>query len=523
MPFNQEKALRAIKFIELLKHTKGEFRGHNFKLLDWQHKIISDVYGTMTDSNLRQYQYVYIEIPKKNGKSELVAATGLYHTFADGEMKGEIYGCAADRAQAGLAFDVAVDMVDQNPFLKKRCKYTASKKELKDLISGSIYKVLSAESYTKHGLNASCIIFDELHCQPNRDLWDVMFFGAGDARKQPILYVITTAGDDPDKHSIGYEIHDKAKKIINGEIIDNRWHCTIYGIDENYEGDIYDEELWYKVNPSLGHTIDIDKVRQAAIGARSNQAEEKLFRWLRLNQWVSTKKIGWLDLTLWDSTVGNWSLAELIGKKCYAGLDLASTTDLTGLALLFPPQEGIPDWRFIIEAWIPDANMKERIARDHVPYDRWVKEKVLHATSGNTCDYDFVRARIEMLAQQYDIEYLCTDPWNSRMLTQQLEKTGMQVIEVPQTISGMSPGMKEIERLLKSGVMTHEKNPLARWCFGNVVIATDGNMNIKPMKNKSRDRIDPIVALINAMNVAIRFENMTPVCPYNENRGILML
>jgi phage terminase large subunit-like protein len=185
---------------------------------------------------------------------------------------------------------------------------------------------------------------------------------------------------------------------------------------------------------------------------------------------------------------------------------LASTTDLTGLALLFPPQEGLPDWRFVLEAWIPAEKMKERIIRDHVPFDRWVAEKFVHATSGNTCDYDFVRARIETLDQQYDIKFLCTDPWNSRMLTSQLAKTGMEIIEVPQTIAGLSAGMKEIERLLKSSAMTHEKNPLGRWCFGNVIIATDGNENIKPMKNKSRDRIDPIVALINAMSIAITQE-----------------
>jgi phage terminase large subunit-like protein len=523
MSFSQDKALRAINFIELLKHTKGIFRGKNFKLLDWQHRIVSEVYGTMTEKNIRQYQYVYLEVPKKNGKSELVAAMGLYHTFVDGEMRGEIYGCAADRTQAALAFDVAVDMVDQNAFLKKQCKYTASKKELKDNKSGSIYKVLSAESYTKHGLNASCVIFDELHCQPNRDLWDVMFFGAGDAREQPILWVITTAGDDPDRHSIGWEIHEKATKIISGEILDPRWHCTIFGIPENYEGDIYDENLWYKVNPSLGHTIDIEKVRQAALGARNNPAEEKLFRWLRLNQWVSLKQIGWLELTLWDTTTGSWSISDLIGKKCYAGLDLASTTDLTGLALLFPPQEGLNDWRFILEAWVPEDNMKERVTRDHVPYDRWAAEKHLHVTSGNTCDYDFVRARIETLDKQFEIRYLCCDPWNSRMLTQQLEKSGMEIVEVPQTISGMSPGMKEIERLLKSGLMTHEKNPLGRWCFGNVNVAIDGNENMKPMKNKSRDRIDPIVALINAMNIAILKENLANKCPYNAERGILML
>jgi phage terminase large subunit-like protein len=504
--FDNDKALRAVNFIELLKHTKGAFRGKPFELLPWQHEIVSDVYGTMNDKGLRQYQYVYLEVPKKNGKSELVAATALYHTFADGEMKGEIYGCAADRAQASLAFDVAVDMVDQNAYLKKRCKYTASKKQLMDKASGSIYQVLSAEAYTKHGLNASAVIFDELHAQPNRDLWEVMTFGAGDARLQPIWWVITTAGDDPDRKSIGWEIHEKAHKIINGELIEPRWYCKIWGIPHDYPGDIWDEELWYKVNPSLGYTIDIDKVRLAADAARDSAAEEKLFRWLRLNQWVSLKRTGWLPLTLWDETTGSWNSADMIGKRCYIGLDLSSTTDLTAVALLFPPQSGIDEWRCMFEAWIPEENMKERIHRDHVPYDKWVKDKYLHATQGDVVDYEFVQARIEALARQYDVKYICADKWNSQMLTQILAKKGIKTIEIPQTIAGMSPGMKELERLLRSGQMTHDVNPLARWAFGNVVIFMDGNENIKPMKNRSIDRIDPIVALISAVNAAIKLE-----------------
>lgn len=520
MPFDNKKALKTIQFIELLKHTKGKFHGVPFKLLPWQHETISDVYGNINEQGLRQYQYAYLEIPKKNGKTELAAALGVYHTFADGEIKGEVYGCAADRGQASMAFDVAVDMIDQNPFLKKRCKYTASKKRLKDTVSGTFYQVLSAEAYTKHGLNASAVIFDELHAQPNRELWDIMTFGAGDARAQPIWIVITTAGDDPDRASIGWEIHEKAEKILSGELQDPRWYAKIYGLPTNYEGDVYDEKLWYEVNPSLGHTIDIEKVRQAALSAKNNVSEEKLFRWLRLNQWVSLKSTGWLDLTLWDKTVGEWSLTDLVGKKCYIGLDLASTTDLTGLVLLFPPQEGLDDWRFISEAWIPEENMKERIHRDHVPYDKWLNDKYLYSTPGDATDYDFIRARIETLAQQYDVEMLSTDPWNSRMLTQQLEKTGMTIVETTQNMANMSPGMKEIERLLKTGQMTHEKNPVARWCFGNVVIAMDGNGNIKPMKNKSRDRIDITVALINAMAVAIRFENDTFVY---ETRGMRSL
>lgn len=363
----------------------------------------------------------------------------------------------------------------------------------------------------------------ELHAQKNRDLWDVMTFGTSVTRKEPLWWVITTAGDDPDRNTIGFEIHEKALKISKGELIEPNWYVKIFGIEEEFEGDIYDESLWYNVNPSLGVSIPIENVRQEALSARNSPAQEKLFRWLRLNQWVSLKRIGWLELPLWDRTVGKWDMSELLGQKCYLGLDLSSTTDLTGLVALFPPCEGFEDWRFISEAWIPEDNMKERVRLDHVPYNRWVNEKFLHATSGNVIDYDFVHARIVQLSKQYDVKFVCTDPWNSRMLTQQIEKQDIKCLEISQDMKNMSPAMKEIERLLKTGLMTHELNPLARWSFGNVVVVMDGNANIKPMKNRSRERIDPTVALINAMAVAITQENMRQKVPYSEERGIIML
>jgi len=516
--YDESRAQRAVKFIEWLKHTKGKWRGENFELLKWQRDIIEEVYGTLDERNQRQYRFVYLEIPKKNGKTELAAAAGLYHTFADDEIKGEVYGCASDRAQASLAFDVAVDMVDQSPVLKRRCKYRASHKRLEDLKTGSFYQVLSSEAYTKHGLNASAVIFDELHAQPNRDLWDVMTFGAGDARREPIWWVITTAGDDPDRLSIGWEIHEKARRILDGEIMDPRWYVKIYGASE--DSDPWDEALWYKVNPSLDQTIDIETVRQAALSARNSESEERLFRWLRLNQWISLKRTGWLPLTLWDMTVGDWGYEDLVGKKCYGGLDLSSTGDITGLCLLFPPQKGVREWRSIYEAWIPEDNMNERIRRDHVPYDRWVGEKSLHATPGNVIDYEFVEARIMTLSRHYTIAALATDPWNSRMLTQRLMKKGLEVIEMPQTMLHMNPAMKEIERLMKTGELSHEKHPVARWCFGNVTIAIDGNGNIKPMKNKSIEKIDVIVAMINAMSIAMKLEDNQSVY---ERRGMASL
>jgi phage terminase large subunit-like protein len=497
----------------MLKLT-DDFYGKPFILPEWQYKVIWDVYGTLNDNGYRQYNYAYLEIPKKNGKTTLIAALAVMHLTLDPE-EGQIYCCAADRGQAELVYKAAVSMIEQDTELEKIFKITDSKKEILNKITGTKMKVLSAEAYTKHGINPTVVIFDELHAQPNRNLWDVMTFGAGAARKEPLWWVITTAGDDPDRHSIGWEVHEQARKIIEGEQTDPSWYAKIYCAPEN--ADIYDEATWYMANPSLGQTISIESVRKEAIAARNSDGAEKLFKWLRLNQWVSLKDIGWLPLTLWDSTVGEWNIAELTGKKCYMGLDLSSKRDLTACALLFPPQPGIDDWRAIFEAWIPDSRMKERIENDKAPFDKWVKQKFIHATSGDAVDYDFIEARIIALSKQYKIEYIGTDPWNSTMLSQHLNKNGIESLDVDQTMSGMSPGMKEIERMMLRGLITHELNPVARWCFGNIVIAEDGNENIKPMKNRSKDRIDVIVALIDAMNIAMRFEQ---VGSYYENHNV---
>ncbi|QQK75084.1 terminase large subunit [Salicibibacter cibarius] len=513
MVHDKEKAMEPIEFLQMLKLT-DDFFGEPFVLMDWQHDVLWDVYGTVKDDGYRQYQYAYLEIPKKNAKTTTIAGLAVYHLTCDGP-EGQIYCCAADRGQATLVYKAARSMIDQDEVLGDLLKVTDSRKEIMNRETGTVLKVLSAEAYSKHGINPSVVIFDELHAQPNRDLWDVMTFGAGSSRKEPLWWVITTAGDDPDRHSIGWEVHDYAQRLIDGEIEDPIWYAKIFGADE--EDDIYDERTWYKANPSLGKTIDINTLRQESVTARNSESSERLFRWLRLNQWISLKRDGWLPLSLWDQTQGEWDLSELVGKRCYVGLDLASTIDITGACYLFPPQSGVDEWRAIFDAWIPEDNMKERIKRDKAPYDRFVNEKILQATPGDVVDYEFVESRLIGASKQYNIQTLGTDPWNSRMLTQRLMKQGVNVIEISQTIKGLTEAMKMIERMMRSGQFTHEKNSLARWCFGNMIVSTDGNENIKPMKNKSRERIDVAVALINAMATALMYEESRSV--YNV-RGI---
>lgn len=507
--FKQEYADYTIDFVQCLKHSDGMWHGVPFELLDWQKDALTEFYGTVKENDARQYQYLYLEIPKKNGKSELAAALGLYHTFADGELHGEVYLVAADKANAGIIFNAALGMLEQNKTLRKRAKIKESTKEIIDTVTKTKMKVLSSEAYSKHGYKPSCVIFDELHAQPNRELWDIMTFGAGSARLQPVWIVLTTAGDDPDRSTIGWEIHEKAVKIKNGELENSIWLPIIYGLgdidsEQEKEIDIYNESLWYDCNPSLGHTIDINTLRQEALEAKQSDYSQRLFRWLRLNQWISVKAVGWLPLSLYDKTED--IMPDLKEKRCYAGLDLSTTTDLTALVLLFPPQEGINRWYVLFNAWITDEKMRERSKRDHVDFEKWVKEGYVKTTPGNTIDFDFVEAEIYKAADEYDLKMLGCDPYLSRMLTQHVMKEEISVIEIPQKMEHMSPAMKEIERLLRDNLLRHEHNPCARWCFGNVRVATDGNENIKPMKNKSIGRIDITVAWINATATALMFE-----------------
>lgn len=500
--FSEAHAQRAVRFFEMLRHTDGQFYNQPFTLLPWQRQIIRDVYGTLKDDGTRQYRYVYIEIPKKNGKSELAAGAALYHLFADGEMKGEIYGCAADRGQASIVYQVARDMIDLVPALSRRAKVTDSAKKIVDTTSKSFYQVLSADAFRKHGFKVSACIFDELHAQPNRDLWDVMTFESGSTRRQPIWWIITTAGDDPDRVSIGWEIHEYAMKILSGEIVDPTWYVVIY----NYEGDdIYNEENWHKANPSLGPVKSIDSLRDAALTARQKPANERLFRWLDLNQWITTKLTTWLPLDLFDQTVGTWNRTEQIGRECYLGLDLSTTTDLSAIALVFPPQDTQLDWRVFWEAWIPETNMRERIRADHVPYDQWAEGGWVTPTEGDVIDYPKIRDRILELAKLYKVREVVADPAFATMLLQELTAAGLTVVTVPQNYLNLTDPMNQTEVLLREKKLSHEDSPVARWAFGNTSIAKNGQGLIKYVKeHKGKSvvrtkRIDPVAAWITAM------------------------
>lgn len=515
--YDAEKADLAVNFIQCLCHTKGQWAGEPFKLLNWQEQIIRDIFGIIKQNGYRQFNMAYVSVSKKNGKSELAAAVALYLLCADGEERGEIYGCAADRQQASIVFNVAADMVRMCPALAKRCKILSSTKKIIYKPTNSIYQVLSAEAYTKHGLNISGVVFDELHAQPNRNLFDVMTKGSGDARTQPLYFLITTAGNDT--NSICYEVHQKALDVIEGRKIDTTFYPVIYGAGENE--DWTDEKIWQKANPSLGITIDIEKVKVACESAKNNPAEENVFRQLRLNQWVKQES-RWLSMLKYDACEEDFSESILEGRICYGGLDLSSTTDLTAFVLVFPPESEEEKFLVLPYFWLPEETIPLRVRRDHVPYDLWQKQGYFQVTEGNVVNYDTLEKFIGELGERYQIQEIAFDRWNATQLTQRLEgEYNFTMVQFGQGFTSMTAPTKELERLILEKKIAHNGHKVLRWNFDNLVVETDASGNIKPSKRKATEKIDGVVALIMALDRAIR-NNANQVSVY-DSRGLLFI
>ena len=514
--YDTDRADRAVRFIENLKHTKGRWAGKRFWLLPWQEQIIRDVFGIVDVHGNRQFRTAYVEIPKKNGKSELAAAVALYLLYADNEPSAEVYGAAADRQQASIVFDVARQMVDMTPALVKRSKIMAAGKRIVNYSNAGYYQVLSAEVGTKHGLNVSGLVFDELHSQPNRQLYDVLTKGSGDAREQPLYFLITTAGTD--RESICYEVHMKALDILQGKKIDPSFYPVVYGLPD--DADWNDEANWYKANPSLGYTIKIDRVRDAYKDALENPAEENVFRQLRLDQWVGSS-VAWIPEHVYDKGDIPIDIESLKGRDCYAGLDLSSTSDITAFVMVFPPEAEWENYIVLPHFWLPRETLKLRVRRDHVPYDVWEKQGLFHITEGNVVDYNFVRKTINGLAAEYHICEIGVDRWNATQLITDLDGDGFTMVPIGMGFKDMSPGMKELYKLLLEGKITHGGNPILRWMAGNVVAEIDAAENIKPSKKKATEKIDGIVALIMGLDRCIRHE-MTGSVYDDPDRGLLV-
>jgi len=513
--YDKKKADRAVTFIENLCHTKGKWAGTPFWLLPWQEQLIRDIFGIVKPDGNRQFRTAFVEICKKVGKSELAAAVALYLLYADNEPSAEVYGAAADRQQASIVFDVAKQMVEMSPALMKRSKLMGATKRIVNYSNAGYYQVLSAEVGGKHGFSVSGLVFDEIHTQPNRQLYDVLTKGSSDARQNPLHFIITTAGND--RHSIAYELHTKAVDILEGRRVDPTFYPVVYGLkdDEDWE----DEANWYKVNPSLGYTVDIERLRDAYREAKQNPADEITFKWLRCNMWVSST-VAWIPDAIYMRGNEPIDMDALAGRDCYAGLDLSSTGDITALVLIFPPRDEEEKYVLLPYFWIPEETIPRRVKANSVPYDIWEKQGYIMSTEGNVIHYDFIEKFIMDLSEKYHILEIAVDRWNATQMIQNLEGEGFTIIPFGQGFSSMSAPTKEYYRLLMEGRIIHGGNPVLRWMAGNVVIDTDSAGNIKVTKAKSKEKIDGIVAAIMALDRCIRQEGQSGSV-YDE-RGLLV-
>ncbi len=514
--YDKKKADRAVTFIENLCHTKGKWAGTPFWLLPWQEQLIRDIFGIVKPDGNRQFRTAFVEICKKVGKSELAAAIALYLLYANNEPSAEVYGAAADRQQASIVFDVAKQMVEMSPALMKRSKLMGATKRIVNYGNAGYYQVLSAEVGGKHGFSVSGLVFDEIHTQPNRQLYDVLTKGSSDARQNPLHFIITTAGND--RHSIAYELHTKAVDILEGRRVDPTFYPVVYGLkdDEDWE----DEANWYKVNPSLGYTVDVERLRDAYREAKQNPADEITFKWLRCNMWVSST-VAWIPDAIYMRGNEPIDMASLEGRDCYAGLDLSSTGDITALVLIFPPRDEDEKFVLLPYFWIPEETIPKRVKANSVPYDIWEKQGYIMSTEGNVIHYDFIEKFIMDLSEKYHILEIAVDRWNATHVIQNLEDNGLTMVPFGQGFASMSAPTKEFYRLLMEGKIIHGGHPVMRWMAGNVVVDTDPAGNIKVTKAKSKEKIDGIVAAIMALDRAVRHESEGR--SVYDTRGIILI
>lgn len=507
--FDRKKANRVVNFFEnRVHHVEGELAGRLFKLEPWQRKILRRVFGWYRrDDGTRRFRTLYLEVPRKNGKSALASGLALYLTYEDLEPGSRVISAASDKEQAAIVFDVSRRMVRASSKMQRRLKCFS--RTIVDYHTGSAFTVVSADARTKHGKNLHGIVLDEVHAQVNRELYDVLHTSKS-ARRQPIEILITTAGYD--KNSICYELHDYAEKIEQGVIEDDSFYGVIFAAGP--EDDWRRAETWHKANPNLGVSKKLEYMRSECERAQKTPGYENTFKRLDLNIWTEQDS-RWLAIETWDAGKEEFDIEELKGRECYAGMDLASTQDVTAFVIAFPFPEGLV--KTLVHFWIPKDTARERGKAHRVPYEDWIRDGFMMGTDGNRVDYDVIAKKILELSEIYDIREVAFDRWNATQLAGQLEGEGLVMMPMGQGFKAMNAPSKELERLVAEKKLRHSGHPVLRWMAKNVSIEQNAEGEIRPSKKKSSEKIDGIVALIMALDRVSRASGDVSVY---EERGI---
>jgi len=505
---------------QLLTHVQGPLRGKPYQLLPWfEALIVRPLFGWRRRSDgLRRFRKVYLGVGKKNSKTGGCAYIGLYVLHCDGEPAAEIAAVAASKEQAALLFDVARDMNEASPPLADRT--TILRRALVVERTRSAFRVYSSDAKTRHGPNIHCLLFDEFHAQPNRDLYDALSRGVA-ARPQPITIFATTAGSDHE--SICHEEYEHAKKVLAGVVPDEEYLPVIF--EPGPEDDWRHADTWSKANPSLGveGCVRLDYLHSECTAAVVEPRKQNSFKQLHLNQWTKQAKV-WIPVESWKACPGLLAPQAPNALACAAGIDLSTQKDLTACVFVTRRPDGRPEdvaeitsadpaqpgtkklsINYAVELvpyfWMPEARIAERKKEDDVPYDLWVEKGWLRVTPGYGVDYDFIfRQFVDELAPRHLPQQVGYDPWNATQFAQQLDKEGFTAVEVRQGMRSLSEPSKLLEVLILKKRLHQDGNEVMTWCVSNAGVVQDENGNIRPVKTNDRNRIDGVVAAVIALS-----------------------
>lgn len=511
--FDPKAAQHAVQFFPFVRHSIGEWFGEPFVLAPWQEfDVIWNLFGWKRADGSRRFREAYLELTKKTGKSTFVSALGLYFLMADGEFGAQIYAAATKRDQARIIHNEAIKMARASKELRPHL--SIFKNNISMDSTGSKFEPLSADAESEDGFNPHATLVDELHRWKTRDLLDIIEQSSA-TRRQPMMISTTTAGNS--RYTPCWSKRQHAVSVLNGfhdkSYVDDTFYAYISTIDE--KDDPFDETVWAKANPGLGINIKIEEMREKAARAKRSVADLNAFLRFRLNVWTE-QAIRWIPISAWDKCKKQFSFDIFRGKKCKLGIDLSSTTDLTAMVLSTEHDNEIYVWPYF---FVPEENIEKRSKADKVPYTQWVSDGLITPTPGEAVDYDYLLAKIDELATMVTIEEIALDPWNGRLLKQELEKRHYKVQEITQNKKQMSLPSKIVEVNIMKSRIRHNGNEVLRWNMRNVSCKKDAQENIFPDKEKSAERIDGVVAMI--MSVFSLVGDTGPGLSIYESRGVV--
>lgn len=501
--FDAAAGERVVSFFDrFLVHSMGEWAGRPFTLLDWQRDdVVMPLFGWRRKDGKRRYRKADIFVAKKNGKTSLAGGLALYFLIADGEPRAEVYSAAFTREQAGIAYRESAALARMSPALAARFKIIDSRKRILCPENASFFQVLAGEAGGAEGINWHAFIFDEIHVQRDDRLWKSIIYGKS-ARAQPMLLNVSTVGV-ADRTSIWWARYEYAQGILEGSIRDASSFAYVAQADATCATDLDragDEREWKKANPSLGVTVQLDQFREDYLEARNSPVMFNAFLRYRLNvPTVQEERL--IRLDQWDAC-GDHEVPPLDGRPCYGGLDVADTDDITALVLFFPSgKEGEPDY-CLARFWCPRWKIEERVKAGLGFYGDWVRDGLIEATDTRTTDHSQVVDAVADAAAMFELRELAFDGWNAGDIAEDCIRHGVTVVKVPQTFSGLALGTKRLLDKVTEGSLGHGNNPVLRWMAGNAAGVTDHNENVRPAKDKSKDKIDGIAALVMAIGRA---------------------